>query len=98
MRMSDWSSDFCSSDLLDEPAVDLGDREREVADRNVAALRRLPHRGYRLIVDLRPGEHHRRLAALEVAVGIDCGVKERKGVVQGKSVYVSVNLGGCRIM
>src|SRR3546814_14358675 len=96
MRISDWSSDVCSSDLG-------GDRHRSAPD----------HRGRRLVVGrgraggLRPhrGQHRapglrgRRAPQTEPAMSIRFGVSpDRKSVVEGKSVYVRVNIGGRRIL
>src|SRR3546814_17246518 len=83
MRMSDWSSDVCSSDLRarSSRAVRCRPGDRSSRQRNCAcrcAAQR--HRGRAA----RPGRR---------GVPID-----RKSVVEGKSVSVRVDLGGRRII
>src|SRR3546814_18162791 len=72
MRISDWSSDVCSSDLREH--------ELTAAQRDVAGDVRGQHVGREL--DPREADVQR----------------DRKSVVEGKSVSVSVDLGGRRIM
>src|SRR3546814_19932906 len=91
MRISDWSSDVCSSDLLRRIAELLGRRGNHLDDAGdvvdpggdrLDAARRLPRHGlpaadlYRDVL--------RRL--------------DRKSVVSGKSVSVRVDLGGRRFI
>src|SRR3546814_11213926 len=95
MRISDWSSDVCSSDLhLTRPAaqrhlVDDGvlagdlDRHRIDIGRNGAAAECAPGG---------KGEHHRAGAKVKDVA------EDRKSVVSGKSVSVRVDLGGHRII
>src|SRR3546814_16959885 len=73
MRISDWSSDVCASDL----AVMRGDGE-EAARRMRAHLMNAT------------GALERHAASLKA--------EDRKSVVSGKSVSVSVDLGGRRII
>src|SRR3546814_12634461 len=101
MRISDWSSDVCSSDLLAQP--DLGAlAQRDVGeDRHIAAgLQPAP-------VEIQPGAvgQTHLLLAVSLGRGIDIGVDpglgllgDRKSVVEGKSVSVRVDLGGRRII
>src|SRR3546814_20199262 len=91
MRISDWSSDVCSSDLGGNPLRRL--RVRPAPDH--ARCRRDPpdpggHRGDREgCGGPRPAQHPVR-ARLRRA--------DRKSAVWGKSVYVSLDLGGHRII
>src|SRR3546814_13804507 len=82
MRISDWSSDVCSSDLQ----IVLGDAELEM----LAARRLAPALGRD---DLDLAEHVLAFATREDATLVD-----RKSVVEGKSVSVLVDLGGRRII
>src|SRR3546814_14895480 len=84
MRISDWSSDVCSSDLTwwqrrlarkGAPTFYRGSRGKD------QAVRDRPRQS--------PGRH-RRVAAPRH--------KDRKRVVEGKSVSVRVDLGGRRII
>src|SRR3546814_14857226 len=91
MRISDWSSDVCSSDLVADDGTSPADggaepirkgagvppRRRPGGPRAVPRLRRL----------LRPGPAGRPQDA-----------EDRKSVVSGKSVSVRVDLGGRRII
>src|SRR3546814_16154326 len=92
MRISDWSSDVCSSDLA--AAVAHGAQDQEVADRLRHAdahgdgLRVLP--AGRVLLARLPGAHHRRATG-----GLD---GDRKRVAWGKSVAVRVESGGRRII
>src|SRR3546814_12979971 len=102
MRISDWSSDVCSSDLILHPFAIGGDEDR----------------GWRARVDLlgqsrRRGEHWLDLGAAGFRIilrefadrvgqaggGVDADlIGDRKSVVSGKSVSVRVDLGGRRII
>src|SRR3546814_15894143 len=89
MRISDWSSDVCSSDLLGQP----GRRGPGTPVRLRARSRRAA--GWRRL-QTRPGR-----GAGGGAVHLDrSGRREqdRKSVVEGKGVSVRVDLGGRRII
>src|SRR3546814_16766723 len=94
MRISDWSSDVCSSDLFfaggRQSRRDQGDRGAE---------------GRSVIRQHAPFEHgrnradHRHQAARYQLAAISARQRrrqDRKSVVWGKSVSVRVGLGGCR--
>src|SRR3546814_13852976 len=117
MRISDWSSDVCSSDLLD----DLADRRRiqhrqHRRDQRVLGLVRAVRRLAAVIV---AGDREKaavRRCAFEIAElprfagtidadalavpqavdAFELRFADRKSVVLGQSVSVSVDLGGCR--
>src|SRR3546814_15862697 len=82
MRISDWSSDVCSSDLLVAHRLKFADEQAEggamLGDRAVA-------------VD---DDHLPALAQC----GAQPPQEDRKSVVEGKSVSERVDLGGRRIM
>src|SRR3546814_12128417 len=88
MRISDWSSDVCSSDLCDlVPVVDHG----MDVPRVVLAERRRQHAVRQhlvLAIDLDVAEFRR--------IEVDHPGGDRKSVVEGKSVSVRVDLGGRR--
>src|SRR3546814_12351252 len=97
MRISDWSSDVCSSDL----------EMRRCADRaaNVAAKleRREPRRERRRRTArraTRPASQIPRIVGCSVNVVICLKIarQDRKSVVEGKSVSVRVDLVGRRIL
>src|SRR3546814_16645882 len=98
MRISDWSSDVCSSDLRDDSPLDAVDETGEIAE--LGRRRR----------QLRPTRQSQRLAlveALDLGERVDLGLDQvgdarehrrpldRKSVVSGKSVSVRVDI-GCR--
>src|SRR3546814_15032284 len=97
MRISDWSSDVCSSDLCTDPffgsAVDLHGGLVLAAEASTVGVA-LPHRGnspaiaaFRVVpIDGLADPRGRRL--------VEGG--DRKSVVSGKSVSVRVDLGGRR--
>src|SRR3546814_17981495 len=97
MRISDWSSDVCSSDLPAPPSEKspLGVRPREAAD--TAALTRD-------CSDCTAAPSDAVLAATEFAaacsaVFLNCSAAaDRKSGVEGKSGSVRVYLGGRRII
>src|SRR3546814_18576921 len=93
MRISDWSSDVCSSDLAVRPDLRLRDtrvEETPVAHRpDGIAFSRL----VRLVQQGGQAVDRRRGGQILGRVGLD-----RKSVVQGKSVSVRVDLGGRRIL
>src|SRR3546814_21170345 len=94
MRISDWSSDVCSSDLARRQ---VGVQRLDVAQRGLARRR---------IANVAGGRITRELAhdvvAVEIArdmahraMGVEI-LADRKRVVSGKRVSVSVDLGGSR--
>src|SRR3546814_14638537 len=106
MRISDWSSDVCSSDLLGDRAI-----LAVVDEAGGAELSRDIGRDIEIeIAILRHGElalgHVDALAAQQTLHACEPLVVEaarqplidRKSVVEGKSVSVRVDLGGCRSM
>src|SRR3546814_21124579 len=106
MRISDWSSDVCSSDLAAHPRVvgigetgldyyyDKSDRARQQDSfrRHIHASQRT---GLPIIVHTRDAEAD-TLALLGEEK--DRESFDRKRVVSGKSVSVRVSYGGCRII
>src|SRR3546814_13892352 len=105
MRISDWSSDVCSSDLIRKAALSGPPPHREKGDRGadrrflylqpVVPLDHLqgavPRREPRRILS-RPHEQAVRKP------GRNLSPADRKSVVEGKSVSVRVDLGGRRII
>src|SRR3546814_16020526 len=77
IRISDWSSDVCSSDLFAHAASHL----IELIGRRSSAGDQLPER-----IRAHWGQIERD----------GLGRRARKSVVSGKSVSVSVDIGGCR--
>src|SRR3546814_14019403 len=105
MRISDWSSDVCSSDLLQAA---LGDRprwlaasthpgeEKIVGETQRALKARLPG----LITLLAPRHPHRagQIRRELEALGLVVAQRDRKSVVEGTSGSVRVDLGGGRVL
>src|SRR3546814_11264553 len=94
MRISDWSSDVCSSDL------DLADvRGQAVARR---ALEIAAAGNHHLLLIGPPGCGKTmlasRLAGVLPPAADEDALEDRKSVVSGKSVSVRVDLGGRRIV
>src|SRR3546814_20378484 len=85
MRISDWSSDVCSSDLPDRGAEGARRRRGRAQGRGRRGVRQRQRRD-----DLPRG-----IEARGGALPVDL---ERKSVVKGNSVSVSVDIGGRRIM
>src|SRR3546814_12248404 len=85
MGISDWSSDVCSSDLIAHPgaceSLRFGDQDIELGGRQAEPR----HPG----VQMHGGGRGAGLSA-------SAGPGDRQGVVEGKSVSVSVDLGGRR--
>src|SRR3546814_17442909 len=108
MRISDWSSDVCSSDLaLIEDAATLGDLGRmramlAVTRRAIAADPADPRAYYlQAVLAARAGRFDLARVLLQKTGGTLNGmaaVLDRKSVVSGKSVSVRVDLGGRRII
>src|SRR3546814_17013856 len=107
MRISDWSSDVCSSDLptITETRIvpDLVELPVEVAKLLSDALDEGPDIRPIAFLTLAGGETlamHQivDLAIADVPAGVDGQVLDRKSVVSGKSVYVRVDLGGRRFI
>src|SRR3546814_12317602 len=94
MRISDWSSDVCSSDLpgAARPAPGAG------TPRGGRSIRppRMHARHRRGEFPARAGRRARRRGRGDARV--DLARADRKSVVEGKSVSVRVDLGGRRII
>src|SRR3546814_17170972 len=101
MRISDWSSDVCSSDLVDQQLMD----EMQAVSRTAGPVETL------LVVDSLTGQDAVQVAQRfteqvpltgVVLTRLDGdargGAAERKSVVSGKRVSVRVDLGGRRII
>src|SRR3546814_17190735 len=104
MRISDWSSDVCSSDLLSDRYL-LQSRPRRCIDetrrghRDVALVSGDPPafaRPARLYSRDRKGS--RDAADRTGGIGRPDSEIDRKNVVEGKSVSVRVDLGGRRLI
>src|SRR3546814_7994480 len=83
MRISDWSSDVCSSDLVEGRRLQGGEDPR---------AGRIDARAGGVAL-AQEGRQRLHLVALQVIADPD-----RKSVVSGKSVSVRVDLGGRRII
>src|SRR3546814_14550418 len=98
MRISDWSSDVCSSDLRLAAARIAADRMADIGPVG-GEQARAHERGEPVPMETRALFAYqsstvvRRLARL-----VDDMVQDRKSVVSGKSVSVRVDLGGRRII
>src|SRR3546814_11711338 len=97
MRISDWSSDVCSSDLVRRPA---GGRSSPVLRRSSSRLRppsrpavRYGCRSARSRRERPAASRRRNLRSAFLQLPLD-----RKSVVEGKGVAVRVDLGGRRII
>src|SRR3546814_20382836 len=103
MRISDWSSDVCSSDLVICEST-YGDRIREevsIEERRTlleAEISGALVRGGNLVIPVFALERTQELL-LDIASLINAGrlPQDRKSVVQGKRVSVRVDPGGGRI-
>src|SRR3546814_14997834 len=100
MRISDWSSDVCSSDL------DLRGTGRRLSldgglhlDPQHGRLddRQLRQRGAAARLPAAPAEHGAARQLLPHRAGLGIG-RDRKSVVEGKRVSVRVDSGGRRII
>src|SRR3546814_11872552 len=100
MRISDWSSDVCSSDLRHPHRGEIALRPQ---DRR-GAVANLAHRGNRQLLPDAIGPARREQPIVDAfdARKLDPAQCEadidRKSVVEGKSVSVSVAIGGRRIL
>src|SRR3546814_16091664 len=95
MRISDWSSDVCSSDLANNLPTATSFRCQDLFDNE--------HRNYvgELGTSVSPKlAGHVKAADLLLVVGARLGemTTDRKRVVWGKSGGVSVATGGCRFI
>src|SRR3546814_18864742 len=106
MRISDWSSDVCSSDLVGHRVVAQRQRHGDHRGHRLDAL------GVQLGKLLDPAQDVRQLLGQRLLVAfVDANARQsralrdsllvdrdRKSVVWGKSVSVRVDLGGSRII
>src|SRR3546814_14541206 len=97
MRISDWSSDVCSSDLGLAAGDDAYDQRVLAA---VADVLDLGHREIEQVDRVDPG--HPGLPTAHCGTSLRAPTEsfapDRKSVVSGKSVSVRVDLGGRRII
>src|SRR3546814_12987313 len=99
MRISDWSSDVCSSDLPVVQQEREGQAVRPAGDGRGHCGARLERRQRRHGGgELRRLYRHCGEAGWTSAVAGEGGGADRKRVVEGKSVSVRVDLGGRRII
>src|SRR3546814_15663536 len=99
MRISDWSSDVCSSDLKDagvDAAVDRIARRIELGRQRRQTARQAAPKARQAVIDA-DLKDRRMIGTIGKAAGVN-GVADRKSVVSGKSVSVRVDLGGSRII
>src|SRR3546814_14440375 len=103
MRISDWSSDVCSSDLL--LAQRLGPQLSRVVGESGGScygngvFRRSVFAGAFLAVRFTGGFCARNAGTRSCCGLLKAGcTTDRQSVVEGKSVYVRVDLGGSRIL
>src|SRR3546814_1054129 len=89
LRISDWSSDVCSSDLGAAPRLSAHRRLHQPGDADLPVARTVLHAG------AGGNEGLRRAAAFP---RLRLSGEDRKSVVSGKSVSVRVDLGGRRII
>src|SRR3546814_20777795 len=94
MRISDWSSDVCSSDLQIQALVFARGHPRAV-DGDQLAQRLQEVRGRKLGKGQTPGAPLHPPRILVGPEGVDRA--DRKSVVEGKRVSVRVDLGGRRV-
>src|SRR3546814_19975181 len=97
MRISDWSSDVCSSDLAVAPAGQVVQRPGN----HLLARARLAENQH---IGLGPGQRADLFAQAQHRLGLSEQARrqllpvDRKSVVEGKSVSVRVVLGGSRLI
>src|SRR3546814_18000625 len=90
MRISDWSSDVCSSDLVRVGSQSIAENQENIKQRTATYLSLVSCRTFLDNTITSKSKFH-SLEQLHCAV-------DRKSVVQGKSVSVGVDIGGRRIM
>src|SRR3546814_18985398 len=106
MRISDWSSDVCSSDLDAARgrtvAARIGEQHRrlEAGDEPLVAVRRRVGEGVQRlgVLDHAADEIEAHVRQAGIAVAGEQRLADRKSVVEGKSVSLRVVLGGRRII
>src|SRR3546814_14180692 len=105
MRISDWSSDVCSSDLFPEGKgrliVETGGDSPSEARRQAERIANAMEGRCRASIVSDPADQHRVWTAREGGLGATAMVpdkpeRDRKGVGEGKSVSVRVDTGGRR--
>src|SRR3546814_17773068 len=98
MRTSDWSSDVCSSDLMAEDDVAFVDQPKRVLEHFVGFGRKardqVRAKGY---IGPRLAHPRAEIARLQAVVPARLSLA-RKSVASGKSVSLSVDLGGRSII
>src|SRR3546814_19493605 len=103
MRISDWSSDVCSSDLL--CAAYLNSYESEVRQRPFIAVQAKLNKSnettknYTLDYSGEPGTSYPANVCGSYTINTsEINNRDRKSVVEGQSVSVRVDIGGRRII
>src|SRR3546814_10891668 len=90
MRISDWSSDVCSSDLENAPDV------AGILDRLSMLIPIAPEEKERILEEIRRKKKFVPVTVREFLEWEDVARIDRKSVVEGKRVSVRVELGGRR--
>src|SRR3546814_19349623 len=98
MRISDWSSDVCSSDLDEHPHPP--DMVRHAGGEHCRLFARHIARafGKEDEAHIRRAAPHRRVKRGGFRQAADLGMGDRKSDVSGKGVSIRVSLGGRRII
>src|SRR3546814_15976997 len=94
MRISDWSSDVCSSDLIDRQQILARVRTAKPAEPRVGGGRGIDRKQMQNAAAERIDDM-RNLARQIPELS---GRRDRQSVVKGKNMSVSVDLGGRRII
>src|SRR3546814_11543500 len=96
MRISDWSSDVCSSDLGDNPAEERQLDHKAITIKELCAL---------YVADLdaglilgKGGRPKKSTTTVTDSGRTERNIIDRKRDVQGKSVSFSVDIGGRRLI
>src|SRR3546814_19448464 len=102
MRISDWSSDVCSSDLRGPKARKVHRGRKAIPDRRATRVRRVPRdrraTPARKVPRVRRATPGRKAPKARRAIPARQAPKDRQSVVKGTSVSVRVDLGGRRII
>src|SRR3546814_21183793 len=105
MRISDWSSDVCSSDLairgfeVEDEFPGLGRRIIKLDAREISATGNQAGRllvAFDDVTESRLLERHQDILAADLSHRIKTRLQDRKSVLSGKRVSVRVTIGGRR--
>src|SRR3546814_17726217 len=95
MRISDWSSDVCSSDLI---GINDLSKSKDGDSKELRGVAKIEHDRNEILLRKYAAYARTVMNSEKIGISADKQSRDRKSVVEGKSVSVGVDLGGRRFI